>query len=295
MIFDEVLFKQFISPECNRKDFIVRILNENGVKTAIMPVDGKNHIHVVFPKSCYNPMFRTKTVIAHYDRVPGSPGANDNSAAVFVMLQWAVSLNNPVFIHNVRLIFTDGEELGSRGVSEQGAFGLASAFKRLNIQNDDVFVFDSVGRGTVPVLAKTVLPLKCPVKFSRAFNSLQDKALSIISTVNGKSLVLPVPYSDNAGFIACGIPAAAITMLPDSEGSKLLLDTIKDPQFEKFIINNGNGFSQEQKQFYRKLFPETWNLFHTPADNFESLHPESFSVFSRLLSRLAMDLSPVSN
>ena len=43
-------FKKFLEPQTNRRDFILNWLSARGVKTAVMPIDGHEHICVVFPK-----------------------------------------------------------------------------------------------------------------------------------------------------------------------------------------------------------------------------------------------------
>lgn len=253
-------FRQFISPDCDRKAFIQNYLNSAGLDAPVIQMEGKNHIYVKFPQSQYNPMFRVKTVIAHYDRVEGSPGANDNSAAVFSMLEWAVRLSKISSFHNIRLIFTDGEELGEEGVSSQGAFPLAALFRKLGI-TEDVFVFDCMGRGEVPVLAETILPKGASRNFVNQFCALESRTQKLLMEASGgKWFTLPVNYSDNASFIANGIPAVAITMLPSSEISDAAI---------------GKGE------------PETWKLLHTPEDNFESLTPVSFEITGAILNRLA--------
>ena len=271
-------FSEFIAPDCDRAAFIQKYLNAAGLDAPVLQMEGKNHIYVKFPQNQYNPMFRIKTVIAHYDRFPGSPGANDNSAAVFCLMQWAVELARSYSggvaagvrytggagvggnFHNIRLIFTDGEELGSGGVAEQGAFPLAQVFRRLGITNDDIFVFDCMGRGDVPVLAQTVLPRKAPKSFVKNFTALEDRAQQLLQNASGgKWFRLPCNYSDNASFIASGIPAVAITLLPSAEVNDVLLG----------------------KQ------PETWQRFHTQNDNLESLTPESFEIFYNMLRSLA--------
>ena len=258
-------FEEFIASDCNRTAFIQKQLNAAGLDAPVLQMEGKNHIYVKFPQSQYNSMFKIKTVIAHYDRFPGSPGANDNSAAVFCLMQWAAALvkryaSLPGGFHNIRLIFTDGEELGSKGVSEQGAFPLAQVFKRLGIINDDIYVFDCMGRGDVPVLTQTLLPQRASRHFKQAFTSLEDRAAALLqASAGGHWFCLPCNYSDNASFIANGIPAVAITMLPSQEISEVL---------------------QGQK-------PETWRRFHTLDDNLESLEPHSFEIFYNILNNLA--------
>ena len=255
-------FKTFISADCDRASFIQNYLKAAGLEAPVLQMEGKNHIYVKFPQSQYNPMFRIKTVIAHYDRFSGSPGANDNSAAVFCLLEWAAQLARfaaPSF-HNIRLIFTDGEELGEKGVSQQGAFPLAQVFRRLGITNDDIFVFDCMGRGDVPILTQTILPHKVPAKFIKAFSELEQRAASLLQTsANGRWFSLPCNYSDNASFIANGIPAVAITMLP----------------------------SQEVTAATRGEIPETWRLLHTAGDNLNSLTAQSFEIFHNILNNLA--------
>ena len=255
-------FIDFIKNDCNRAAFIQSYLNKAGLDTALLQMEGKNHIYVKFPLSQYNPAFRIKTVIAHYDRFPASPGANDNSAAVYCLLQFAAFLakNYRQSFHNIRLIFTDGEELGEGGVKEQGAFPLAQVFRRLGIKNDDVFVFDCMGRGDIPVLSQTILPSGLSQKFIKDFMELEERTKKLLlSAAGSKFFCLPCNYSDNASFLANGIPAVAVTMLPASEVN---------------LVLNGQT-------------PPTWTFFHTEKDNFESLTPESFEIFLKILYRLA--------
>lgn len=280
-------FEEFLAPQANRADFIQKWLLDNGVESAAAVIDGHRHIIVQFAKEAYNSMFSVKTVIAHYDRVEQSPGANDNSAAVFMLMNWAVELNRMTVFHNVRIIFTDGEELGGTdGVSEQGSYGIASTFRKLGITND-VFVFDSVGRGEVPVIAKTVIPAGASGGFAKQFNVLFDKAQNLLRRAcPSQWMCLPVPYSDNASFLACGIPAVAITMLPAEEATYYARKLLVDKKLEAAVMNRAEGESD-----YRKNLPLTWRLFHTESDNIQSLTPVSFDVMKNILRCLAEDKS----
>ena len=270
-------FKDFIAPDCDRAAFIQNYLSAVGLEAPILQMEGKNHIYVKFPQNQYNPTFRIKTVIAHYDRI--GIGANDNSAAVFCLLEWAAKLAagsvvecprsgciettaaRGQYFHNIRLIFTDGEELGAAGgVAEQGAFPLAQVFRRLGITSDDIFVFDCMGRGDVPVLTQTILPPKTPAGFVKSFTVLEQRAAALLqSSANGRWFCLPCNYSDNASFIANGIPAVAITMLPSAEVT---------------VATRGQ-------------IPESWQLLHTAGDNLASLTPQSFEIFHNILNNLA--------
>ena len=254
------IFNNFLSLNCERIEFIQNYLESAGLEAPVITLNGKKHIYVKFPKTQYNPIFRIKTVIAHYDRFPGSVGANDNSAAVFCLMQWAAELVSKNSFHNIRLIFTDGEELGAAGgVAEQGAFPLAQLFRRLGITNDDIYVFDCMGRGDVPILTKTFFSTKTSKKFLKDFSALEERAASLLkNSANGRWFCLSCNYSDNASFIANGIPAVAITMLPSEE-----------------VIAASKG-----------LVPKTWQLLHTPQDNLETLTPLSFEIFHNILSNL---------
>ena len=252
-------FNDFISPNCDRAAFIQNYLKQGGIESSVLQLEGKNHIYVKFPKTQYNPMFRIKTVIAHYDRI--GIGANDNSAAVFCLMEWALRQAQGPQEHNIRLIFTDGEELGQEGgVAQQGAFPLAKIFRKLGITNDDIYVFDCMGRGDVPILAQAKIPPNVSTKFLTQYSQLEERTKKILQTVSkGKWFMLPVNYSDNASFIANGLPAVAITMLP----------------------------SQEVQQTLNNQLPPTWQYLHTPQDNLASLTPESFQIFHTILNNLA--------
>ena len=232
-------FSKYIAPNTDRCAFIQDWLLEHGVKSNCLVMDEKKHILVQFAKSAYDPRFKIKTVVAHYDRVERSPGANDNSAADWMLMEWAVELSNKAGIHNVRIIFTDGEELGwNTGVSEQGAYSLATVFRRLGITNDDVYVFDCCGRGEVPILSRTTIPEKAPKHFIENFNDLFERTQDLLRrSCPGRWMMLPVPYSDNASFLACGIPAVAITMLPADEASHYARELLRDKDLESAVLN----------------------------------------------------------
>ena len=252
-------FLDFIKPDCNRLNFIQNFLKQNDVETAVIPLEGKKHIYVKFPQNQYNPLFNIKTVVAHYDRFENSPGANDNSAAVYMLMLWAVKLSKQSDFHNVRLIFTDGEEACPDGITSQGAFAIASLFKKLDIK-DDIFVFDCMGCGDVPVLCENKIPQKAGNAFIKKLTALENKAQRIIRTAgNGKWFCLPCNYSDNASFIAQGIPAVAITILPSSEVSDVL----------------------------KNQTPKTWKNLHTQNDNIENLWESSFSLSMKIFDLLA--------
>ena len=291
-------FEDYIAPNTDRLAFLQEYLNFRGVQTSVIPIGGKKHLYVNFPLSSFNPRFKIKTIITHYDRVPNSPGANDNSAANFAVADFAVRLWNRIQsgkIGNVRIFFTDGEELGESGVFEQGAFGLAELFTKCGIKNDDVYVFDSCGRGTVPVLARAGLDsvvkngIKLKSTFAKKITDLYERTFSILKeTSDGKCITLPVPYSDNAGFLACGIPAVAITFLPENEASLYYKNLMQDKNLERAVMNSRLSDDADFRFKYEEKMPLTWRLFHTEYDNALSLTLESFDLLAKILDRLAL-------
>ena len=102
----------------------------------------------------------------------------------------------------------------------------------------------------------------------------------------GNFVTVPVSYSDNAGFLACGIPAVAITMLPIEEVSKYMYDLVRVPILEAFVTNGKVPEYFDRSQL-ESMIPYTWKLLHTKSDNIESLTKESFTIMEHILNSLA--------
>ena len=293
-------FQKFIAPDCDRRQFILDMLKDFGVPAVLLSLEGAHHILVKFPPTAYNPQYKMKTVLAHYDRVDTSPGANDNSAAVFQIIYWARRLLRFPGFHNVQIIFSDGEEMGgSEGVSEQGAFGIATKFRSLGLTQQDVYAFDCCGRGDFVILSQAGKG-KGSIPFQRQFNSLVERTEDLIKSVAGRKWApLPVPYSDNAGFLACGIPAVAITLLPAQEVVSYLRELKQHPGLQAAVMKSSQGQDVgarkikplEPYQVQEKM-PMTWRLLHTEYDNLASLTPESFPLMEALLDALAKARTP---
>ena len=276
-------FTAFVAPETDRCLFLTDWLESHRISYSVIPIENSRHIFINFPTACYDPMFRIKTLLIHYDRAPDSPGANDNSAAIFQLLAFLEKLKEWRTPHNLRIIFTDGEEMGAMsGVSEQGAFGIAARFKKLGITNDDIIAIDSCGRGDVLVISSTGRKNSGSASFNRRLDSLYERTLKLASEVSpGKWVTLPVPYSDNAAFIASGIPAIAITVLPKEEASDLMRNLQRNKNLEKELLTHTVTSSD--------MLPLTWRFMHTPFDATESLTEESFVLMAKFLEKLAAD------
>ena len=293
--FNSDSFQKYIASDCDRLSFLQNYLSERGVSSSVIPLGEKKHLYVNFSSTAYNPMFKIKTIISHYDRVAGSPGANDNSLANFALADFASALCKSRQVHNVRIFFTDGEELGAEGVSSQGAFALADLFRKLGIVNDDVYVFDACGRGEVAILARAGLDSKIAGQFKKKFLDLYERTQNLLrKSMPNSWMTLPVPYSDNAGFLACGIPAVAITFLPKDEVSFYYSNLMADKNLEKAVMNcridsepkNATDLSIQKFKYIEKM-PKTWRLFHTEYDNYLSLTSESYALIKKILMQIA--------
>ena len=88
----------------------------------------------------------------------------------------------------------------------------------MNIIDDDIIVFDCMGRGEVPCICNANVPKSAPIVFKRRLNNLEQKVSGLISNITKeKCYKINSNYSDNASFLANGIPAVCITMLPNVE------------------------------------------------------------------------------
>ncbi|MGL4986076.1 MAG: M28 family peptidase [Treponemataceae bacterium] len=274
-------FKKFTDSQTDRCSFICQWLENNGIPFSIIAIEKSRHIYVTFNSSAYNPLFKIKTILTHYDRTENTPGANDNSAAVFQLLQFAKQLYFSEVQHNIRIFFTDGEEFGDEnGIIDQGAYGIASKFKQLGILYDDIYVFDCCGRGDVIVISTAGQTVKGNRNFLKRFDDLFVRTKKLAQIASPQSwITLPVPYSDNAAFIASGIPAVAITILPHEESTKFMLDLRRDKNFEAQLLQSAKSCK------YR--LPLTWQIMHTENDNFSSLNEEAFILMEKFLAALA--------
>lgn len=284
-------FIDFLQPDCNRKEFIQEKLLSYGINSSSIVIDGKTHIYVDFSKNNYNTRFKIKTLVAHYDRVPSSTGANDNTSGVFALIEAAKRLSTSDFVHNTRIIFTDGEEDGRFGVLEQGAFSLAKRLKELNSIDGEVFVFDCVGRGEVPVISEIEFPKNVDVSFYRKYMNLVSNTNSIISNYSPyNNMILPTSFSDNAGFIANGIPAVLITMLPKDEVANYMSNLKRIPGLKESVLNRKLEDVPNKSQpeyILRESIPLTWKYFHTQYDNITTLTPVSFSIISKIIDEIS--------
>jgi len=307
----------FLGEAIDRSAFISAYLRARDIPHAIVELAGKRHIVVRFESDAYNPLFRMKTLVAHYDRAPDTPGANDNSAACFQLLLLAQRLARwmterpagAMAAHNVRIIFTDGEEAaGTKGVAGQGSFALGEGFRKLKMTEDDVFVFDACGRGDTLIVSTAGIGgtsggtkrgiFSClshghgarrPEELANRLHSLHDRATELAKKTSRDAwLELCTPYSDNAGFLASGIASQVITVLPHGE-AETLVRAMGEGQNAQREIEEAIALNRKvtQGSYLADVIPETWQLMHTKADCARTLTSDAFTLMARFLDTLA--------
>jgi len=281
-------FKEFISPHADRFRILKESLEETKLDYTVLEIAGNRHIVVTPPLSMEQfPQRRPPPVlVAHYDRAPGSPGANDNSAGVFLLLEAAIKLKNSAAANWV-VIFTDKEELKSgEGIAAQGAYTLALGFKNLKMEKSKIFCFDACGVGDTLVISTTADHL---LKKEAGGKKLQKAVLALQKTALGtardlglaKVLLAPTPFSDDAGFLRAGLAAQTITMLPSAECIGLAAALRKSADLADTLINA--TFSKDNRA---AAIPETWRSLNSPSDSYLRLTPEHFRTVLRFAQAL---------
>jgi hypothetical protein len=269
-------FEEFISPGVDRFSLLCSVLRENNLNPVVLETAGKRHI-VVGDGSSRQPVI----LAAHYDRVEGSPGANDNSAAVFMLIEAARELCAGALV-----VFTDKEELsGGEGIEEQGAYSLALYLKEQGRGKSRVYCFDACGAGDTLIVSTAADHLLKnregqAAALCRRVQALRSEALRIAREARiEKVLLLPTPFSDDAGFLRAGIAAQTITVLPQKEAAAFAsLVRTRDEAASSLVSGPSD----------RRLLPETWRSLNGPGDSplrLTAEHWKQVVLFAQMLFR----------
>jgi hypothetical protein len=290
-------FHDFIAPDADRYEILLEHIERLKLNSVVITIGKHRHL-CVFPsprrqrtpvRAAFPPFQDQSPAIltAHYDRVAGSSGANDNSAAVFHLLKAAIRLGEQGADYWI-IIFTDKEELqNGEGIRDQGAFGLAEKLKAWGLGGARIFNFDACGTGDTFVFSSTTDYLLKKDgrpgvrKAKQTVHALREHAFDAARRLRlTKVLSIPTPFSDDAGFLRAGIPVQTVTMLPSGEASPLAPLLRNRPGFADFLISGAGG------AFDRELLPETWRCLNSPLDIHQRLTPESFDRIARFAVEL---------
>jgi len=307
------LFSAFLEPAADRRTFIAERLAAQGIPYRTVTLQDKTHIVITYRQSAYNPRFKMKTLIAHYDRAVGTQGANDNSAACIQLLLFAQTLLQKRDAHNIRIIFTDGEEAGADGIKNQGAYRLGQGLRALSMQQDDIFVFDMCGSGDTLILSESGIYGREKQKTATLMALHRRCRIYADAACRGRWLSLPTAYSDNAGLISAGLTAQVVTVLPRAEAELLMrymphsagtplsgnvhsagchrsaaaeisANESAAQALQRCIITNAHVPPDSP---LAAVIPQTWQRMHTPQDSLETLTPQAFILVDKMLRYLA--------
>jgi len=280
-------FDAFLSPMADRGAMIVRVLQAQNVDARVLELGG-GHFVVAWPRhSVRDPRYRIKIVTAHHDRVPGTPGALDNSAACLQLVQFLASEEQTF---NLCAVFTDHEELHtaaapSSGPSDQGSYALGQVFAGMGLRAPMVCTLDVTGRGDALVLSSAADGLvlepgnRGAGASARGVSALAAETAQMADTVTrmmvGRAPVYRamIPFGEDLGFLCSGIPALAITVLPRAEAEMLVA---------------GDGIpAWASPTAPGARMPDTWRHLHGPDDTPSLFTGEAFELVYKFLSRLA--------
>ncbi|MCL2070404.1 MAG: M28 family peptidase [Treponema sp.] len=290
-------FEEFISLEADRFKILQELIEEASLEYKVLEISGSRHfiISPVQPKapkgqsspSQENYLRRPPVIlVAHYDRAEGSPGANDNSAAVFILLETAVKLKKDA-VFNWLVIFTDKEELKpGESIQAQGAYVLAKGFELLKTGKNRIFCFDACGTGDTLIISTTLEHLLgkdgAGEKLRQPMMELRKLALKAARNLGMKKVQLaPTPFSDDLGFFRAGLCAQTITMLPSAEYNRLVYEMQKDAELAGALIK-----AKSRKKDEGHFMPETWRKLNSPEDCFQNLTPRNFQTLMHFAEAL---------
>jgi hypothetical protein len=204
---------------------------------------------------------RVLVLVAHHDAVPGSPGANDNAAAVAILLSLLDRL--PALVPaglRVRLLFTAAEERGYLGarmhvahVAQTGVVGVLSL--ELCGIGDSLVVWDAEDQ--TPFLAGVQGTLI-------GIGGRRDETYHLVGRI-------PMFGSDHRAFAAAGIPAYGLTVVPSSAADAL----------RRFVLD---GRGTARKLLSRR--PRPFDTYHTARDGLHTLEAAAMHAVARALEAL---------
>jgi len=210
---------------------------------------------------------RVLVLIAHHDAVPGSPGANDNAAAVGILLHLLGRVAGdvpPGF--RVRFLFTAAEERGYLGAREyvkrerlRDIAGVLSL--ELCGIGDALAVWDTPESGE-PAFLKSVAGALDTVGLRR------DEGYHFVGRI-------PVFGSDHRAFASAGIPAYGFTIVPFAEADAL----------RQFVFS---PVRSALRAMVRRPVP--FDTYHTPRDGLATLEPSALARVARALTAVIAGL-----
>lgn len=253
-----------------KRDVITSLLKRDSVKFLREPYEG--------------PMYRGENIIVHipgrlpslvltchYDTVPGSPGANDDSSAVAVLLELSRRLAAKKHVrpkkNALTIAFFDEEEKFCRG---------ARHYVSLHGVEDvgEVVSLELVGRGDVIAL----WPVTEKNSDMQAISSVKNTALKRRWNVHEEPKVWMF-YSDELAFRQAGIKKTVILTLAPSREKEEMLRFVRTPRS-----------SMSVKLLFGMLkLPHFFKLYHSAEDTSSTLNESSLKMALELVESMVRD------
>ena len=281
-------FEAFLVPDTDRYLMLKALLERLRLRYEVISICGNRHFLLAPGNVSHNYINSAIILVAHYDRVIGSPGANDNSAAVFELLDAAISLRRER-INGWLIIFTDKEELvhGERLI-DQGSYSLAKKLFVSRRGRPKVFIFDACGSGDTLIISTTAEYLlkneHCAggTHTRILLRQLRSRALETTRRLHIERVCLiPTPFSDDAGFLRAGLAAQTITVLPANEAAAFTALLRNTPAYIDALFRYDAPASLETS-----LIPQTWRRLNSPDDTHPHLTPQHFPEITRFIRGL---------
>jgi Peptidase family M28 len=290
--------KEFSQSE-DRFEYLRRWLMRCGIRGKKIELLGRRHLMIRFDGE-YDPRRITKIFVAHYDKVPHSPGGNDNGAAVFQLLIHAGRLAQEANHGQVQILFTDGEEILNGPITSQGAFQLARYLKGRGVENIQFYVFDMCGIGdTLAIGGAGSLLLEQSLKHQRisqdfyqeAYQAIRNGAATLRSFQGRPADWVYALFSDDLGFLLNGYPAVYFSVLPAAEAALAHANWHEVVKNERAMLALEKGYlSEEFRRLIYPLLPTSWRTWHTKDDTVDVLERGAFLVMEEFLHFLTYTL-----
>ncbi|MFO8133663.1 MAG: M20/M25/M40 family metallo-hydrolase [Thermoplasmatota archaeon] len=144
---------------------------------------------------------RVYLICAHYDTVPGSPGADDDGSGVAAVLAAARTLSTYQFQHTVRFVTFSGEEEGLLGSHEYAREANESHENIVGVLNADMIGYTETETGRHTIEVQEISSSKWMTNMSI---NLTERYPVLNLTVSRER---SHPYSDHHSFISYGFNA----------------------------------------------------------------------------------------
>ncbi|HME95905.1 MAG TPA: M28 family peptidase [Methylomirabilota bacterium] len=211
---------------------------------------------------------RVLVLCAHHDAIPGSPGANDNAAAVGILLHLIPRLPSRIARGwRVRLLFTAAEELdylGARAYVEDTALADVAGVLSLELCGigDTVAVWDAVE--PTPLLGGVTGALE-------SIGLAREAGYHVVGRI-------PMFGSDHRAFAAAAIPAYGFTMVPAAHAAAL----------RRFVLS---PLRSSVRSLIRR--PPPFDTYHTSDDALETLEPVALHRAAAALTAVVAGLDRI--